>query len=237
MGKSINKFIVKMSDPSNFKPKLTVTVSEVKDKANTYLIKLIHPNYTLTENKKRVYEIVHSEEYVSELPVMEAISAAMKKGYEILETPLIQQIAMSTKYVEQIFIPQGKRGKVKLKTKDSAEAIAEREVEAMAIAGDDPELEEDLPEVDTELMESGDDAPEAVEEFSDEEDEAPAPKAKKVESKKSKNKEVKVKATKALAKAPKNKKAKKKVSKVEVKAKKPAKLNKKVVAKNKKKKK
>ena len=38
--------IVRMSDPKIFTPKLTVRVTVVKEKKNTYLLQIIHPNKT-----------------------------------------------------------------------------------------------------------------------------------------------------------------------------------------------
>lgn len=232
MAKSINKFIVKLSDLSNFKPKLTVKVSVVKDKPHTYKIQLVHPNYTLDEAKKKVYKMVHEEEFVSEKPVMQAISDAVKKGYEIRERPEIQMVEMQTEYIDQIFIPQGRRGKVKLKTKATADA----EAAALKAAMDpDAEIEmdevlEDLPE-DMDLSQDEDSIladdeeletiPRSLDTLEDDEEseEEELPK-KKV---KAKNKEVK--------KAPaKNKKVKKETKKT-------PKAKKKVVVKNKKKKK
>jgi hypothetical protein len=41
MAKSVNKFIVKLTDVSQFQPKLMVTASPVKDKKNTFMVKIV----------------------------------------------------------------------------------------------------------------------------------------------------------------------------------------------------
>lgn len=165
MGKSINKFIVKLSDLSNFRPKLMVSASPVKGKDKTFLIKLTHPNYKVGEdgkpimvNGKKVVDVVYEEEFVSQKEgVIEGASEAIKYGKEVLLNRAdIVEIANNTKYVEQLFIPQGRRGKVKLKTKESHEQeLAEAKLAA-------EQAEQDL-EMDSQ-MEMIDDSEEALEE-------------------------------------------------------------------------
>lgn len=239
MAKSINKFIVKLTDLSEFKPKLLISVSPVKEKKQTYNVKVIHPNPKLGEDgkpllidNKKVQDIVYQEEYKSkEKDVILAISEAINYGKTVLlERPDIQEIARNTKYIEQLFIPQGRRGRMKLKTKDSvkAEAKAKIALEASEEMDDlDMDLEmdevEEIPTVKTSKKPA---KAKKIKEVKVVEKVAtkPATKAtKKVVKKatkvvksttpnknKSKNKKIEKKPTKKVKVAPKKKKAKKK---------------------------
>jgi hypothetical protein len=158
MAKSVNKFIVKLTDVSQFQPKLMVTASPVKDKKNTFMVKIVHPNVVLGEDKKpllvegkKQQVIIHQEEFKSkEKDEIKGFIEAITYGKTLLELPDIQEVARNTKYVDQLFIPQGRRGKMKLKTKASEDArIAEES--AMRLANDDePMLEDDLDDVELE---------------------------------------------------------------------------------------
>jgi len=136
MAKSINSFIVRLADQSAFRPQLTVAVKPVAEKKGTWLIRLLNPN---------TKEEVHNEEFVATAKTdMDQAVEAMNFGKKLLEQPKFLQIQFSLEYKEQIFITQGKRGKMKLKTVNSEEAIAEREAKMQLDY--EPVAEEDIEE-------------------------------------------------------------------------------------------
>lgn len=212
MAKSINKFIVRLSDQSSFRPQLAVAVVPIKEQKKTFEVRLLNPN---------TKEVVYKEEFKSKAKdEMACFLDALNHGKSLLEKPEIKIIQYSIEYKEQIFIPQGRRGKMKLKTKDSEEAIAERAAEETVVKDTDLDVSEDIPEMEEMDLDQ-------VENESVIEEEVEKPKKSKKKELKKVTKKVKnkVKPKKVVSKT-KNKK------KVKVKAK-----NKKVVSKNKKKKK
>lgn len=196
MAKSINKFIVKLADQSSFKPQLAVAVTAIKEVKNKYLVKLLHPN---------TKEIVYSEEFTAvEKDNIKAAMAALSYGKTLLDKPEVQNIQSGIEYKEQLFIPQGKRGKMKLKTKEAAE-LDKKELDLVK------EMDENFEELeDLEVLEENLDEME-IEEFEEkivieEEDiEISLPKKIKKPKKDIKNKK------KIVKKEIKNKKPKKKI--------------------------
>lgn len=214
MAKSINKFIVRLSDQSSFRPQLAVSVVPIKEQKKTFEVRLLNPN---------TKEVVYKEEFKSKAKdEMACFLDALNHGKSLLEKPEIKIIQYSIEYKEQIFIPQGRRGKMKLKTKDSEEAIAERAAEE-SIVKDPVDAHEEIPDMEeVELDQVTDD-----DIISLEEEEVKKPKKTKKKNIKKVVKKDKNKVNpKKVVKKPKNKK------KVKAKIK-----NKKVVIKNKKKKK
>lgn len=138
MAKGINKFIVRLQDQTGFKPKLTVSVVPIKELKKTYEVRLINPN---------TKEIAYKEQFISKLKQeMDCFVEAINFGKKLLEKPEMKELQQSIEYKEQLFIPQGKRGKMKLKTKDSAEAIAERKQEELSSIKEKEVESNDLPE-------------------------------------------------------------------------------------------
>ena len=95
---------VVMLEQSKLPPKLIATCKPIAG-TNKYKIALVHPN------TKAV--IIEQEVEAKD------ISDAMKKANELRNLPEAQNI--DTWYEETLFIPQPKRGKMKLKTKQSVE--------------------------------------------------------------------------------------------------------------------
>lgn len=157
MGKSINKFIVRLSDQTAFRPQLAVSVVPNKEKKKTFDVRLLNPN---------TKEVAFSEEFVAKgKDEMTCFVEALSHGKSMLERAEVRIFQYSLEYKEQLFIPQGRRGKMKLKTKDSEEAIAERQAakerdaEAAANGIDDlPEFVEEDVEVPEEAFEDSDDS-------------------------------------------------------------------------------
>lgn len=143
MAKSINSFIVRLADQTAFRPQLIVSTRPVADKKGVYLVRLLNPN---------TKEEVHSEEFIATAKSeMDQIKQAIEHGKQLLNLPKFLEIQFSLEYKEQIFISQGKRGKMKLKTENSEEAIAEREKELLKTLPDYTPEEE--VEIDNELVE------------------------------------------------------------------------------------
>lgn len=213
MAKSINKFIVRLADQTSYSPQLAVSVVPIKEQKKTYEVRIVNPN---------TKEIVHQEEFKSSAKEeVTCFLEALAHGKQLLEKPAFKMLQMSIPYVPQIFPSQGRRGKMKLKTRDSEEAIQERK-EAQEKADEEAEhllIEDDsddgLPEFQAEdvpvgLDDEGDDDMSETEAIDVEDDE---PRAKKKKPKAVKNKA----STKTEKVKTKNKK--KEVKKVEVKKK------------------
>lgn len=134
MSKTTNKFIVKLLDPSNFKPNFMVRATPVAGKDKTFSIKIYHPNPKLGENGKpelvngkEVKTVVHEEEYVAKAAdEKDRFIEAIAYGKSLLDTDKLKEAAKSVKWVEQIFIPAARRGRVKLKTKESVEQAKQK---------------------------------------------------------------------------------------------------------------
>lgn len=122
MGKSVNKFIVRLGDSSQFRPKPTLSVKPVKEKKDCYLITILHPNAMLNDAEGKpqpnLNRVIRQEEIKAK-----DLSEAMKIGNEILQLPEIQSVY--TEWHQQIIPPKPRKGKMKLKTKEEAENEAE----------------------------------------------------------------------------------------------------------------
>jgi hypothetical protein len=95
---------VVMLEQAKLPPKLIASCKPIPN-TNKYIVALLHPN------TKKV--IVEREVECKDL------SEAMKKANELRDLPEAQNV--ETWYEETLFIPQPKRGKMKLKTKQSVE--------------------------------------------------------------------------------------------------------------------
>jgi len=140
MAKSINKFFMRISEQSSFRPRLAVSVVPIKEQKKTFEVRILNPN---------TKEIVHKEEFKSKAKdEMACFLEALSHGKSLLEKPEIKIIQRSIEYKEQIFIPQGRRGKMKLKTKDSEEAINERAAEEVVVKNSiNRDVVEDIPKI------------------------------------------------------------------------------------------
>ena len=152
MSAKSSSFIVRLADQSSFNPKLSVRVSVVKEKKSTYLLQIIHPNTKVA---------VHEEEIVDENPSQyDAVIAVTKKGQELLASDKLK--AVETKYEPIIHIPAARKGRTKLKTKESVLKGTGDEYadESSDIALEDIEMDnmdapmDDVEEIDVEIEET-----------------------------------------------------------------------------------
>ena len=97
-------FIVNLESGAKGPPDLLIKVAVIKEKANHYKIMIIHPN-----TKQHLYEGDHE---------CKDINAAMAIAYEKKK----EFKDVKTWYEEVLHIPQPKRGKMKLKTKEAVAA-------------------------------------------------------------------------------------------------------------------
>lgn len=152
MSAKSSSFIVRLADQSSFNPKLSLKVSVVKEKKNTYLLQIIHPNTKVA---------VHEEEIVDNNPSQyDAVIAVTKRGQELLASDKLKSV--ETKYEPIIHIPAARKGRTKLKTKESVLKGTGDEYadESSDIALEDIEMDnldspiEDVEEVEIEVEET-----------------------------------------------------------------------------------
>lgn len=155
MSKGSGTVIVKMSDPKIFTPKLTVRVSAVAGKKNTFLLQIIHPNKTegvvdpktgqLIQDKrtgkfKKIGKVIHSEEVVNNNPdQLKAFLEVKATGDVLIKT---EYAHIRTDYEEILHIPAGKKGKMKMKTMEAAKkGLEEAYSDEVDAASGDEEVE------------------------------------------------------------------------------------------------
>ena len=149
--------IVKLSDVSAFMPKLTVRVSSVPGKPNTFLLAIVHPNKTeavldpktgeIIKNKrtgriKKVGAVLHSEEVINlNSDQMEAFLEVKAMGDEMLSNGKFKSV--ETKFEEILHIPAARKGKMKLKTKNALAKGLEEDYADGSVDDEEVELLED----------------------------------------------------------------------------------------------
>lgn len=229
--KGSGKFIVSLADQTKFSPKLTVRVSAVKNQDHHYKLSVHHPNKTepvlnslgeiikdkRTGKIKTIGKVLHEEIVVNENPNdLEAFLAVQKIGNDLIAEGKFAHV--ETKYQEILFIPAGRKGRSKLKTKKAVDSGAEDEYDNLYdpnAAVDTSEVSDDIEMLDDDVAIPTEDDVDVVEDVDLEiEDEAPViEKTKKPSAKKIKSTKNKIKNNKKSKPAPKKVKVKAKITK------------------------
>lgn len=128
MGKSVNKFIVRLGDSSLFNPKPGVSVKPVKGTTDKFLIRILHPN-SMVKNAEGKMEVNPDLVLKAEEVVASSIDEAMRIGREMLLLPEI--LAVRAEWIPHVAPPKPRKGKMKLKTKEEASVENEEDNELL----------------------------------------------------------------------------------------------------------